>query len=609
MHHYITLAWHPSDRRAGLAAFRIREALLQAGEPSWNALLSTQGLAVYSKVPVDAAMCVYVLSGGLGVIVGRLFASGPVPRPMASSELPATKIVATAGKWLLENCWGKYVAALRSEEGGRRYVIRDCSGHIPCYYFELDGLFVFFADIRDVEFMRPSVTFNERYLSTFIARQPLHVRQTGLNEITELLAGDCVTFAGAELTHRSIWNPRALIADYTIDDYSRAREHLSALTESVIAAWALLYRRVLLSLSGGLDSAIVLGCLKRLGLADRVVCVTQYTPGTSDDERTYAQSAARMAGVALTEVPRISDGKMFAERLSSMPRAPKPDISHANRLLALDTLNGLAAELGCDTLWTGQGGDQIFLQAHHAYGAADYLIRHRCPSQLPRLVYESALLSGKPVWTVLAQALSFRLNGTRSPADVPGGLGNRFLCRSALPAYPHESCTTADHARDRRIPPGKRDQLHMLFDLVNRHTPVVGLEHPYEQHPLISQPLMELSLLIPTYLLLHGGRQRAMARDAFADRVPSSILMREDKGGIADQLRALLRGSAPLIEESLLDGNLVSLGILDRRALEGILRQEETFTKHELLPLFACIAVEAWMRQWKSRPMLIAGDR
>lgn len=602
MHHYIALAWATNDMRAAREARRVRETLLQSRGLCWRTVLDVDGLSVCAKSPVDAAMCTYVLADNLGVIVGRLFIQDQASTPVRSAELPSAKIVETNGNWLLEHYWGRYVAVLRGPKGDRYSVLRDCSGQIPCFYANLNGLYVFFADVCDLEHLDLRVTLNERYLAAFISRQPLHVRETGLREITELLAGDCVTIEATGACHTHMWNPRSIVANRTMDNYVQARTALTGLTENVIAAWARFYRRILLSISGGLDSAIVLGCLKRLGLADRVVCVTQYTVDTSDDERLYARSAARMAGVSLTELPRVSDGVLFAEKLRRVPPDPKPDISKTNRILALDGLNALAEEFGCDALWTGQGGDQIFLQAHHGYGAADYLLQHRHPWRLPNMIYESALLSRNSVWSILSQAICYRFRKGRAPPVVLGGRGARFLAKSAIPAYSEDSLAIPWRVGAERIPPGKLDQLDILLDLLNRHKPIVGLERPYEQHPLISQPLIELSLQIPTYHLLRGGRQRAMARDAFVDRVPPSIIMREDKGGINDQVRSLLRGSAPYIIESLMDGSLVSLGILDRSSLEGILCHEETFTKDEQFPLFACIAAEAWAQNWRSKP-------
>jgi len=597
MQHYVALVWAPDDKRAGREATRVREVLLYSWDPIWEPLVRTDGLVVYSKTPVDAAMSAYVLADGRGTIVGRLFSSPPNVRPIRSAELAPVSHVASIDRWLQDRYWGQYVGFFRTPNDSKVCVLRDCSGHIPCFYLYLNGLYLFFSDLADLQALHLRFSINKRYLSAFISRQPLHVRETGLNEVTELLAGDRVTVAAGSC-HISPWNPRSIVADRAIDNYDEASSSLVTLSESIIAAWATCYRRILLTLSGGLDSAIVLGCLKRLGLADRVVCVTQYTPGTADDERLYARSAAQMAGVSLTELPRISDGRLYIEKLDLLPPDPRPDISKTDRLLFLDALNGVADEFGCDTLWTGQGGDQIFLQVHHPYGAADYLIQHRTLSGFASVVYQSALLSRHSVWSVLSDALSYKFRRGCLPPAVVGGRGSRFLAEGVPAGYAEESLALPWRGGSERIPPGKLDQLDLLFDLLNRHKPIIGLERPYEQHPLISQPLLELSLRIPTYHLLRGGRQRSLARAAFADRVPAGILMREDKGSVTEHVRSILREGAPYIRERLLDGRLVSLGIIRRSALEGILRQEETFAKDDLFPIFASIAIEAWMQHW-----------
>lgn len=596
MQRYIAIAWSPEIHASNHDAVRISETLLRSGGGDWHCQMSVPGLALYSRNSVDPAMRTYVLPGQLGAIVGRLFSRHtPETRQMRPEDLPGEEIVGTQGLMLLERFWGKYIAFLKTKSGKDCSVVRDCSGQIPCFYLRLDSVYLFFSDIRDIDCIRPRLTINERYLAAFISRQPLHVRETGLNEITELLAGDIVTVTRSGLTHRRFWNPRKIAMDRPIASYAHARAHLVGVTESVICSWAQLYQRILLHLSGGLDSAIVLGCLKRLGLADRVLGVTEYTAESSGDERHYARAAATMANIPLIELPRVDDGETFANNLPLIPPDPRPDVSKTNRILHLERLNAVARDYGCDTVWTGQGGDQLFLQAHHPYAAADYVMGCHLPLQLPSIAYHSALLSRQSVWAVLRQAAAYWWRPSRSPPLVVGGRGDAFLADSAPEFVPEPLIWRLGNEP---LPPGKVDQLDILLDLLNRHKPIAGLELPYEQHPLISQPLIELSLRIPTYHLLRGGRQRAMARDAFADRVPACIIKREDKGMIPDQLRTLLRSGSPYIRETLLDGVLVTMGILNRSALVGILNQEETFTQDQLFPLFACIAAETWARHW-----------
>jgi asparagine synthase (glutamine-hydrolysing) len=139
-------------------------------------------------------------------------------------------------------------------------------------------------------------------------------------------------------------------------------------------------------------------------------------------------------------------------------------------------------------------------------------------------------------------------------------------------------------------------QIRFLSQVVNRHRPIPRLERAPQHHPLLSQPLMEVCLQIPTYLLLRGGRERALARQAFADRVPAQILRRRDKGSIVSHATEMLRQSETFVRELLLDGALAGAGVIVRKELEPYIVQGQPFREEHLLPLLACIAAEVWAR-------------
>lgn len=596
MHHYIALAWSPLEPRAGDEALRLAHSI--SHRPSaWHKVLAIDGLLVYGQSPVDPAFCAYKLPNESGVIFGRVFATNQPGFNMEFSDGDASRIVESGGIALFRSYWGNYVAFLHAKNSATSRVLRDCSGRIPCYYTERSGVHVFFGDVRDAADIGFRFSVNERYLRNFICRQPLHVRNTGLTEVRELLAGDSVVLSPRGTDHLCLWDPRDVVLRRTVHDYPRALDELRTATEHAVEAWASAYDRILLNLSGGLDSAIVLGCLKTLGVAERVVCINHYTANTLDDERLYARAAAEMAGVKLVEVPRSHSARDFVEKIALIPPDAKPDVPNLSRAFMMDSVARVANEFCCETVWTGQGGDHLFLYATHAFGAADYLRQHSFPRDLLAHVYASALISRRSVWSVLLEACSCRLFHGRAPAEVLAGCGAGFLVPS----------NTADddvhlpwHIGGPELAPGKQAQVDDIADVLNRHKPMPSLEAPYEHHPLLSQPLIEASLQIPTYHLLHGGRRRALAREAFADRVPTSILKREDKGDTSDRERALLRGSAPLIREMLLDGSLVSLGIVNRKSLERILVHHEMYKLDEFYPLFCCMAAEFWLQHWVS---------
>jgi len=139
-------------------------------------------------------------------------------------------------------------------------------------------------------------------------------------------------------------------------------------------------------------------------------------------------------------------------------------------------------------------------------------------------------------------------------------------------------------------------QIRFLSEVANRHRPIARLERAPQHHPLLSQPLIEVCLQIPTYHLLRGGRERGLAREAFADRVPSQILRRRDKGSILSHATEMIRESEPFVRELLLEGVVARVGVHVRRELEPYIVQGHAFREEHMLPLLACIAAEVWAR-------------
>jgi asparagine synthase (glutamine-hydrolysing) len=110
-----------------------------------------------------------------------------------------------------------------------------------------------------------------------------------------------------------------------------------------------------------------------------------------------------------------------------------------------------------------------------------------------------------------------------------------------------------------------------------------------------SQPLLELCLKIPTYILTAGKRPRAVVRDAFANQVPDAILRRVDKGNTGRATAIILKNNLRLVRRYLEDGILVNQGYLDPDALRAALSGPSHATPTSLLSLFS---TEAWLRGW-----------
>jgi asparagine synthase (glutamine-hydrolysing) len=284
----------------------------------------------------------------------------------------------------------------------------------------------------------------------------------------------------------------------------------------------------------------------------------------------------------------------FDSRLFSAPPTCKPAVTALFRLLEVPLINRIAAEAGARTLWTGQGGDHIFLQTADTWSAADYLDMQGLRPGLVAAVRDAAVLSRQPYWFVLKSAFS-RRRGAR-PAPNSLAQSTYFVAPAALPGNVDEYVSHPWAAAAEEVPRGKHMQIRFLSQVVNRHRPIARLEGAPQHHPLLSQPLMEVCLQIPTYLLLRGGRERGLAREAFADRVPEKILRRRDKGSIISHATEMLRQSEAFVRELLLDGALAGAGVIVRKELEPYIVQGQPFREEHLMPLLACIAAEVWVR-------------
>jgi len=179
--------------------------------------------------------------------------------------------------------------------------------------------------------------------------------------------------------------------------------------------------------------------------------------------------------------------------------------------------------------------------------------------------------------------------------------GRSLLSRTAM----SEAIRAADflhpllHGR-RGAPSGKLYHAHQIVAPFDYYDPLGAPADPERGAPLLSQPLMELCLRIPTDVLTTGGWDRAIARRAFYAQLPPEIRNRRDKGGMAAQLRLTVERNRSLLRELLWEGQLVRAGLLDPKPLDRALtgRAQIETESGELLEY---AGVEAWLRRWVNR--------
>ena len=119
--------------------------------------------------------------------------------------------------------------------------------------------------------------------------------------------------------------------------------------------------------------------------------------------------------------------------------------------------------------------------------------------------------------------------------------------------------------------------------------------------PFLSQPIVESSLETPSWEWRSGGRDRSLARSAFAADLPQAILNRRVKGTPSRFAARLLDHFRGAIRERLIGGRLAANRIIDDVAIEQLLAGDRPVPDLERVRILELVNAEAWIDQWAAR--------
>jgi asparagine synthase (glutamine-hydrolysing) len=325
-----------------------------------------------------------------------------------------------------------------------------------------------------------------------------------------------------------------------------------------------------------------------------IICQNYFTEGAAGDERHYARKAADAAGVNLFETSLKTSDRRLVDAFESTGVATPVllQMVSGSRLMR----ERLARTNHVGAIFSGQGGDHLFQQSKTPLIAADYAWLHGMKPRLRNIVVDTAHLTGKSIWAVVQCVIA---NGfLRHQPDPYAQIGQPLILSAAGREMLTPSCISqpwVDNAVD--IPCGKRAAILSVIDTQNFYHS--SCAYADVVHPLVSQPLMELCLQIPSYVLTYSGVDRALVRDAFRKSLPPEIATRTTKGCTTSYFHGLLVRDLPFLREYLLDGLLSKAGIVDTTFVEASLRESALVRDARLIsPLLNAIRAEVWLRTW-----------
>lgn len=599
---FLAVLSSPHDRLSPypLADF-LRE--LQTVSGHWEHVFTSDGIAVFYSGVHPPTLQAYVLPDQNGVVLGKLFHCPAQLEPTASPCLTfdpraADLIISTEGRHLLQSFWGRYVAFFRDSGRDIGFVIRDPSGQIPCYSICIDGFHLFFSHLRDIpSSMRRNLSLNPRFLAAQFLEIELCNGQTGLHQVDEVLAGECYSLRNGHIAKTFHWRPSAICKSRRVEGYSDATTALRHTTQYCVGAWAHTYQVLVHELSGGLDSSIVLSCLRTCLPSESITCVNYFTEASLGDEREYARLAASQADTELIEFP-LPASTDLEPLISDVEITSKPDWSIFNSI-GRSLERPIAIARRARAITSGQGGDHLFCHAPLPTVAADLALTH--PPSFPVLTHlvNIARLTQESFWTILRTALIRGwLRYDRRPTAPLRIRAPSFVTPDAIQSTDDGYLSHPWQLDVNGIAPGKRLQIVDICKLLHRFPSIDSCGDAHIIHPLMSQPLLELCLAIPTYVLIDYGRQsRAAARDAFRSAIPAGIAQRQAKGLTSSYFARICETNLTLVKALALDGLLGKQPWIDRRKLSAIVSRDSLVDPEDTLSLLQFIATEIWLQR------------
>lgn len=540
------------------------------------------------SIAVSAEPC---LEFAGGTIVGPVFDRRDSQAVTTIREDEARLIVGSRGQRLTDRYWGGYLAVLSAGDE-EAVVVRAPFGELPCYYTILDGAAVCASDIGllvETGFVRP--TLAREAIVRELAWRDFRGSETCLAGIAALRGGDRLTITGGSGRVEPLWSPWAITSRAGDAPAGELAARVRRDVQACVAARASPFERVLLLLSGGLDSSIVAASLAASAIPFDLATMT--THDALGDERTYASAVADAVGHPLhqaqRDVGRIDPGHSAAARL------PRP----ATRLFEQETARisrQVAKHTGARAIMTGGGGDNVFCSLQSAAPVADRWSAKGFGRDVLQSARDIALMAQASMPAVLWAALG-RLprfgRGSSAESDLS------FVAKEArgvVGSCPHPWVAAPGDAL-----PGQAAHIKLLAVADSFMQGFDPQDELATLTPLLSQPLVETCLSIPSWSWFAGGLNRVCARRAFSAELPDAIAWRRSKGTPDGFVAEIYERYQPVLRDRLLGGVLAREGLVDTSAIERAFSGASSLVPPDFRRLLRLSDVETWARAWQEQ--------
>ena len=285
-----------------------------------------------------------------------------------------------------------------------------------------------------------------------------------------------------------------------------------------------------------------------------------------------------------------------------------------NRLLSssvpLNVLSQMARE-HVKVVLTGEGADELFLGYDYRYRVTDWNLRYGKLYQhiLPKGVRSAVAraIPGLPQRLKRYAERSFlAMDGSPRDAFFENFSVFRHSARQRLLRDPENAASTAVHGQglefyghgghDHLADMSRADLQTYLVELLMKQDQMSMAASLESRVPFLDHPLVEAVSRIPGRVRMHGGKTKALMRDAVRDLVPEPIMNRS-KMGFPVPVGSWLAGPfAGLVDEYVLGTRARQRGYFEDSALQAIAGEHTSGRVNHADPLWLLINLEIWQR-------------
>lgn len=384
------------------------------------------------------------------------------------------------------------------------------------------------------------------FLSTFNLRARNSV---AIQEGTRIIPPQCSLTVDPDLSYRADDDLKMLLPE--LDNTS---DLLQVLEQEVFEITAVIDRPLYLNLSGGFDSTALLASLPD-ELRRETTAITWIDPdGNAQNDRHYAQLAAKRLGVRQIELALTPEETYF-----TMPRdLNKPIWSVETSILAYGLIVAecsLINQGGPVAIMNGHGGDHLLVDPLHTSVLLEIARRDGLPAFYRKLL-DFAHLRSKGIPSVVKEALK----RTEEKFDLP--LSPKGL--SCLSVSDPNSGKIKNFTEWRR-----KQAMEAMSDNLGRIRPD-GVEYLC---PFTSHKFMAAALSTPASALFDRTRTRMPLRAELQAKHGEDLFSRRDKGHTTGEMQKAVREKFDWLESLVTDGVLARAELIDLEVCQTELRQ------------------------------------